>query len=112
MNMTKPWKKSVLCFGWIDSKPNKLDDERSILWMAPRKPAAKWSRPYKERVPKSLINAELMAPVGLAKIEEAIKDGSWYALDRVEALKIPATLTRRLWLTKLPGSTSKPSPAL
>ena len=78
-------------FGWIDSKPNKLDDERSILWMAPRKPAAKWSRLNKERVEK-LINAGLMAPVGLVKIEDAKKDGSWYALDRVEALKIPADL--------------------
>lgn len=28
----------ALCFGWIDSKPNKLDDERSMLWFAPRKP--------------------------------------------------------------------------
>lgn len=22
----------ALCFGWIDSKPNKLDEERSLLW--------------------------------------------------------------------------------
>lgn len=28
----------ALCFGWIDSKPNKLDEERSLLWFAPRKP--------------------------------------------------------------------------
>jgi len=27
----------ALCFDWIDSKPNKLDDERSMLWFAPRK---------------------------------------------------------------------------
>ncbi len=25
----------ALCFGWIDSKGNKLDDERSMLWFAP-----------------------------------------------------------------------------
>ncbi len=24
------------CFGWIDSKPNKLDEARSMLWFAPR----------------------------------------------------------------------------
>ena len=24
----------ALCFGWVDSKPNKLDDERSLLWFA------------------------------------------------------------------------------
>lgn len=28
----------AICFGWIDSKVNKLDDERSMLWFAPRKP--------------------------------------------------------------------------
>jgi len=27
----------ALCFGWIDSKPNKLDEERSLLWFASRK---------------------------------------------------------------------------
>jgi uncharacterized protein YdeI (YjbR/CyaY-like superfamily) len=25
----------ALCFGWIDSKPSKLDAERSMLWFAP-----------------------------------------------------------------------------
>lgn len=81
----------ALCFGWIDSKANKLDDERSMLWMAPRRPGTGWSRLNKERVEK-LINAGLVSPVGLAKIEEAKKDGSWYALDGVEALEIPADL--------------------
>jgi uncharacterized protein YdeI (YjbR/CyaY-like superfamily) len=28
----------AICFGWIDSKANKLDEERSMLWFAPRKP--------------------------------------------------------------------------
>lgn len=28
----------ALCFGWIDSKPKKLDAERSMLWFAPRQP--------------------------------------------------------------------------
>jgi hypothetical protein len=27
----------ALCFGWVDSKPAKLDDERAMLWFAPRK---------------------------------------------------------------------------
>ena len=29
----------ALCFGWMDSKPNKLDDERSMLWIARASPA-------------------------------------------------------------------------
>jgi uncharacterized protein YdeI (YjbR/CyaY-like superfamily) len=35
----------VLCFGWIDSEPNKLDDERLMLWFAPRKPGTGRSKP-------------------------------------------------------------------
>ena len=30
----------ALCFGWVDSKPQKLDEERSLLWFAPRAKAA------------------------------------------------------------------------
>ena len=85
----------ALCYGWIDSKPNKLDDERSLLWFAPRKPGTGWSRPNKERAAR-LIAAGLMAPAGLAKIEAAKADGSWYTLDAVEALEIPADLDQAL----------------
>jgi len=85
----------ALCYGWIDSKPNKLDAERSLLWFAPRKTGTGWSKPNKERVAK-LLAAGLMAPAGLAKIAAAQADGSWYALDAVEALEIPADLDQAL----------------
>jgi uncharacterized protein YdeI (YjbR/CyaY-like superfamily) len=83
----------ALCFGWIDSKPNKLDNERSMLWFAPRKPGSGWSRPNKRRVEK-LIRAGRMAPAGLARVESAKQDGSWSALDAIEALEIPPDLAR------------------
>ncbi len=85
----------ALCFGWIDSKGNKLDEERSLLWFAPRKPKTGWSKPNKERVER-LIAAGLMAPAGLVKIEAAKQDGSWNALDAVEALEIPPDLAEAL----------------
>jgi uncharacterized protein YdeI (YjbR/CyaY-like superfamily) len=85
----------ALCYGWIDSKPNKLDAERSLLWFAPRKAGTGWSKPNKERVAK-LLDAGLMAPAGLAKITAAQADGSWYALDAVEALEIPSDLDQAL----------------
>lgn len=85
----------ALCFGWIDSKPGKLDEERSMLWFAPRKPGTGWSRLNKERVAK-LIATGLMMPAGLAKIEAAKRDGSWNALDSVEALEIPPDLAAAL----------------
>ena len=34
----------LLCFGWIDSKPNALDEDHSLLWIAPRKETANWSK--------------------------------------------------------------------
>ena len=83
----------ALCFGWIDSKPGKLDEERSMLWFAPRKAGTGWSKLNKERVEK-LIESGLMAPAGLDKVEAAKKDGSWNALDAVEALEIPPDLAK------------------
>jgi uncharacterized protein YdeI (YjbR/CyaY-like superfamily) len=81
----------ALCFGWIDSKPNKLDDERSMLWFAPRKPGSGWSKPNKERI-EAMIAAGQIAPAGSAKIGAAKQDGSWFALDAIEALEIPEDL--------------------
>lgn len=85
----------ALCFGWVDSKPGKLDDKRSMLWFAPRKAGSRWSRANKERVER-LIAAGLMAPAGLAKVKAAKRDGSWAALDTVEALEIPPDLAQAL----------------
>jgi len=85
----------ALCFGWVDSKPNKLDDERSMLWFAPRKPQTGWSKPNKERVAR-LMQAGLMAPAGLTKVAAAQQDGSWNALDAIESLELPPDLAQAL----------------
>jgi uncharacterized protein YdeI (YjbR/CyaY-like superfamily) len=81
----------ALCFGWIDSRPNKLDDERYMQLFSPRKPKSPWSRLNKERAER-LIDAGLMAPAGLAAIEAAKADGSWAAYDDIEALAMPPDL--------------------
>jgi uncharacterized protein YdeI (YjbR/CyaY-like superfamily) len=65
----------ALCSGWIDSKPNKLDDERAMLWFAPHKAGAGWSRLNNARVEK-MIATGLMTPAELVKIEAAKQDGS------------------------------------
>ncbi|MBE9179544.1 YdeI/OmpD-associated family protein [Oculatella sp. LEGE 06141] len=85
----------ALCFGWVDSKPNTLDAERSLLWFAPRKAGSGWSKPNKERIEK-MMTAGLMAEAGLAKVEAAKQDGSWNALDAIEALEIPPDLEEAL----------------
>jgi uncharacterized protein YdeI (YjbR/CyaY-like superfamily) len=85
----------ALCFGWIDSKAGTVDDERSMLWMSPRKPGTGWARTNKVRVERLMAEGR-MAPPGLAKIEAAKQDGSWTALDAVEALEMPADLEQAL----------------
>ena len=85
----------ALCFGWVDSVPRRLDDERSQLLLTPRKPGSRWSGANKERIGR-LLDAGLMAPAGLAVVERARADGSWEALDEVEALVEPPDLASAL----------------
>lgn len=85
----------ALCFGWIDSKANTLDDERAMIWMSPRKPRTGWARTNKERIERLIANGRMTA-AGLAKIEAAKQDGSWNALDAAEALEIPPDLDKAL----------------
>jgi uncharacterized protein YdeI (YjbR/CyaY-like superfamily) len=80
-----------LCYGWIDSKPNKRDDKSYFLFIAPRKPKSVWSALNKTRIEKLLKQNKMAAP-GLQKIEDAKKDGSWVALDNIEALVMPVAL--------------------
>jgi uncharacterized protein YdeI (YjbR/CyaY-like superfamily) len=81
----------ALCFGWIDSKPNKRDDKSYWLFFAERKPKSVWSKLNKTRI-ASLLKQGLMKDAGLAKIEAAKKDGSWIALDEIEEYKMPPAL--------------------
>ncbi len=84
-----------ICFGWIDSLPRKLDEQRTMLYIAPRKQGSNWSKVNKERV-KKLKQGGLIQEVGLMKIEQAKKDGSWSFLDDVEALILPDDLQQAL----------------
>ena len=85
----------ALAFGWVDSLPRGLDDERTQLLLTPRKPRSRRSRPNKERVER-LEAARLMAPAGAAVVAAARADGSWTALDAVENLEEPDDLRREL----------------
>jgi uncharacterized protein YdeI (YjbR/CyaY-like superfamily) len=93
-----PWGDVVqeaLCFGWVDSTSRGLDEDRTMVQVTPRKRGSGWSRVNKEHVEK-LLAAGLVAPAGLAVIEAAKADGSWSALDAVEALTEPPELTAAL----------------
>lgn len=81
----------ALCFGWIDSKPNKIDDERYMQVFSPRKAKSAWAKPNKIRIER-LIETGLMTPAGFEKIKKAKLDGSWTLLDAIEELIMPAEL--------------------
>jgi uncharacterized protein YdeI (YjbR/CyaY-like superfamily) len=85
----------LLCVGWIDSRPAKLDADRSMLLCTPRKPTSAWSAINKARVER-LVAAGLMKRPGLAMVELARRTGTWAALDEVEALREPDDLTAAL----------------
>ena len=85
----------ALCFGWVDSRGGAVDEQRTKLYFALRKPRSGWARPNKERVER-LIAAGLMTPAGLASIERAKANGSWTILDAVERLEVPDDLGRAL----------------
>ena len=85
----------ALCFGWVDSTAGRVDDERSKLYFAPRKARSAWSASNKIRVAR-LIADGLMAPAGLAVIEQAKATGDWSILDSVERLEVPDDLAAAL----------------
>ena len=85
----------ALCFGWVDSRTRRLDDERYMLMFTPRKPNSPWSRPNKERVER-LMASGLMSPMGMAKVEEAKRSGAWTVYDAIEDMVVPDDLASLL----------------
>ena len=78
----------ALCFGWIDSKVQSIDENRYRQYWTLRKAGSVWSKINKEKI-RALTDAGLMAPAGLAAVERAKQDGSWTILDGPEAGIVP-----------------------
>jgi uncharacterized protein YdeI (YjbR/CyaY-like superfamily) len=85
----------ALCFGWIDSKVRRFDEDRRLQLFTPRKPKSAWSGPNKKRVAR-LASEGRMAPAGREAIRRAKSNGSWTAFDSVEALEVPDDLAAAL----------------
>jgi uncharacterized protein YdeI (YjbR/CyaY-like superfamily) len=85
----------ALCFGWIDNKATKRDEESHFLWFAPRKAKSNWSQSNKERVER-LIAQGLMTPEGQAFIDLAKSNGTWDVLDGAQQAVIPEDLQKEL----------------
>ncbi len=83
----------ALCFGWVDSKPGKVDEEKTKLYLAPRDPSSNWSVLNKKRIAE-LGAAGLVAEAGREMVKVAEENGTWDALNDVENLVIPKDLGR------------------
>ena len=62
------WSEAVdqaLCFGWIDGRVNKIDDQRHMQRFTPRRPDSNWSNINVAKVER-LIEEGRMRPAGLA----------------------------------------------
>lgn len=81
----------ALCFGWIDSKPNKRDADSYYLFFARRNPKSRWSKVNKAKVER-LIKQGLMRKAGMEMVEKARQLGTWTLLDDVEELAVPRDL--------------------
>ena len=95
---TVTYKDSVdeaLCFGWIDSKGVKRDDNSYYQFYSKRKPKSNWSGVNKAKVDVLLAQGK-MEPAGMAMVELAKKIGTWNTLDAATNLEIPDDLLAAL----------------
>ena len=80
-----------LCFGWIDSLPGKVDEQRTKIYISPRKSNSGWSRRNKLLLIE-LQRQGLIQEPGIKAIEIAKSNGSWQRFDLAESLTIPTEL--------------------
>ena len=82
----------LICFGWIDGIRRKLNEEKTMQLISPRK-VEHWARTYKERAAK-LIEEKRMHHSGLKSIEASKKSGLWDFMVDVDNLIIPKDLIK------------------
>jgi uncharacterized protein YdeI (YjbR/CyaY-like superfamily) len=85
----------AICFGWIDSTVNILDDERGLQLMTPRKPKSGWTRLNRQRVAAMEAQGR-MTDAGRRAVSVAKANGSWTIYDAVEDLLEPDDLGEAL----------------
>ncbi len=85
----------AICFGWIDSTVNVLDDDRDLQLLTPRRPKSSWTRLNRRRF-ADMETEGLMADAGRRAADIARENGWWTIYDPVEDLIEPDELARAL----------------
>jgi uncharacterized protein YdeI (YjbR/CyaY-like superfamily) len=102
------WKKSVatkyvstsevldeqVCFGWVDGLRRKLDQDRTMQLISPRR-TQRWAQTYKVRAAR-LQRFGQMHQSGLNSIKASNQQGLWNATREVDALVVPKDLKQAL----------------
>ena len=84
-----------LSFGWIDSLPGKVDDQRTKIYISPRKSNSGWSRRNKVLLIELEAKGMIEQP-GRDAIQRAKSNGSWVRFDLSEDLIVPDQLQTHL----------------
>jgi uncharacterized protein YdeI (YjbR/CyaY-like superfamily) len=84
----------LVAFGWIDGVRRKLDDERTMQLISPRR-TKPWARTYKVRAERLIAEGRMQQP-GLAGVEAAKQSGAWDAMNDVDDLLVPDDLRAAL----------------
>jgi uncharacterized protein YdeI (YjbR/CyaY-like superfamily) len=93
----------ALCFGWIDGKAQRIDDDWFVQRFTPRRQRSIWSKVNRQKA-EALIAAGRMRPAGLAEIERAKADGRWEAAyDGMATADMPDDLASALEAAGLTG---------
>ncbi len=90
----------LVCYGWIDGIRRKLDTDRTMQLISPRK-VQHWAKSYKDRAAK-LIAEGKMQKAGFLSIEQSKENGLWDFMNDVDQLIIPDDL--KAALKKRPGA--------
>lgn len=84
----------LLCFGWIDGIRRKLDEDRTMQLISPRK-TQHWAKTYKDRF-KKLEKEGRVTDAGKRAVVESKKKGLWDFMDDVDALIKPLDFVKAL----------------
>jgi uncharacterized protein YdeI (YjbR/CyaY-like superfamily) len=84
----------ILCFGWIDGVRRKLDDQRTMQLIGPRR-VQHWAKSYKDRADRLMLEGRMHA-AGLHTINGSKRNGLWNFMDDVDALEMPTDLLEAL----------------
>ena len=84
----------LICFGWIDGIMRKIDENKVMQLISPRK-VQHWAKTYKDRYAR-LEKKGLIENAGKESVLKSKKNGSWNFMDDVDALIKPPDFVKVL----------------